>query len=116
MDDSGEYDYGDRHDYPSSAYIAKVLNENSIIPIFAVENDVRNVYDQLRDEIRSAFVATRTARSEDLLDLVVSTYTVRQRESGGKQVSVRAGRQAGRWEGRQAGGQAGGQAGRQAGR
>ena len=76
LDSAGEYEYHDRHDYPSAAAIADVLNENRIIPIFAVENNVRGVYDQLREVIRSAFVTTRTANSDDLLDIVVDQYRV----------------------------------------
>ena len=83
LDAAGEYEYQDRHDYPSAAAIADVLNKNSIIPIFAVENNVREVYDQLRGVIRSAFVTTRTANSDNLLDIIVSQYMVRgQREVG----------------------------------
>ena len=76
LDSAGEYEYHDRHDYPSAAAIADVLNENRIIPIFAVENNVRGVYDQLREVIRSAFVTTRTANSANLLETVVSQYQV----------------------------------------
>ena len=76
LDAAGEYEYHDRHDYPSAAAIAEVLNENRIIPIFAVDNTVRGVYDQLREVIRSAFVTTRTPNSINLLNTIVTQYRV----------------------------------------
>ena len=78
MDANKGYDFHNRHDYPSAAELATVLNENSIIPIFAVENNVREVYNQLSEVIRSAFVTTRTANSDDLLEIVESEYRVRK--------------------------------------
>lgn len=78
LDSAGEYAYHNLHDYPSAAAIADVLNDNGIIPIFAVTNNVREVYDQLREVIRSASVTTRTANSENLLNTVVEQYQVRQ--------------------------------------
>ena len=78
LDSAGEYAYHNLHDYPSAAAIADVLNDNGIIPIFAVTNNIREVYDQLREVIRSASVTTRTDDSEDLLKTVVDQYQVRQ--------------------------------------
>ena len=57
-------------DYPSSTLIAELLNEQRIIPIFAVENKVREVYDQLSKIIRSAFVGEITSNSDNLLEPV----------------------------------------------
>ena len=33
------------YDYPSIGQIARALSENEIIPIFAVTNNVRNIYE-----------------------------------------------------------------------
>jgi hypothetical protein len=74
LDGNMEYSYQNRHDFPSAAALAGVLNEKSIVPIFAVENNVRGVYDQLSDVIRSAFVTTRTANSDNLLEVLRSEY------------------------------------------
>lgn len=77
LDSAGEYAYHNLHDYPSATAIANVLNNNGIIPIFAVTNNVRGVYDQLREVIRSASVTTRTANSGNLLKTVEEQYRVR---------------------------------------
>ena len=74
-----EYSYQSHHDFPSAAALAEALNQNSIIPIFAVDNNIRVVYDQLSEVIRSAFVTTRTANSTNLLQIVESEYIVRKK-------------------------------------
>ena len=76
LDSNMEYDYQGRQDFPSAAALASLLNEKSIVPIFAVENNVRVVYDQLSEVIRSAFVTTRTPNSDNLLEVVRSQYIV----------------------------------------
>ena len=78
-----EYSYQNRHDFPSAAALAGALNDKSIVPIFAVENNVRGVYDQLSDVIRSAFVTTRTANSDNLLEVLRSEYIVRKENFSG---------------------------------
>ena len=65
-------------DYPSSTLIAELLNEQRIIPIFAVEKKVREVYDQLSEIIRSAFVGEITSNLDILLELIRNQYTVRK--------------------------------------
>ena len=77
LDGNMEYSYQSRHDFPSASALAGLLNEKSIVPIFAVENNVREVYDQLSEVIRSAFVTTRTANSDNLLEVLRSEYIVR---------------------------------------
>ena len=72
------YYYYYHKDYPSSTLIAELLNEQRIIPIFAVEKKVREVYDQLSEIIRSAFVGEITSNSDNLLELIRNQYTVRR--------------------------------------
>ena len=65
-------------DYPSSTLIAELLNKQRIIPIFTVEKKVREVYDQLSEIIRSAFVGEITSNLDILLELIRNQYTVRK--------------------------------------
>ena len=73
---SRQYNFDARQDYPSSAYIATILNERRIIPIFAVAVGVAPMYQNLVNIIRSAFIGTFTPGSEDLLALIESQYQV----------------------------------------
>ena len=57
--------------------IAEMLNDQRIIPIFAVAKSVKQVYDQLSEIIRSAFVGEISASSDNLLELIRNQYTVR---------------------------------------
>jgi hypothetical protein len=54
--------------------LAEILNEQQIIPIFAVEQSIRSVYDQLSEIIRSAFVGQLSENSINLLDLLSTQY------------------------------------------
>lgn len=63
-------------DYPSSAFISNVLNDNRITPIFAASASVRPLYDGLSTIIRSAFIGQLSDNSENLIDLIREQYRV----------------------------------------
>lgn len=73
---SRQYNFDARQDYPSSAYIATILNERRIIPIFAVAVGVAPMYQNLVNTIRSAFVGTFNPMSQELLALIERQYQV----------------------------------------
>lgn len=74
---SRQYNFDARQDYPSSAYIATILNERRIIPIFSVAVSVERMYQNLVNTIRSAFVGTFNPMSQELLELIERQYQVK---------------------------------------
>ena len=72
------HEYADSHlyDYPSSTIISDVLNANMITPIFVVPSQVRPVYNGLVNAIRSATVATLSADSSSIINIIEEQYTV----------------------------------------
>lgn len=73
---SNLYEYGNETDYPSSYFLTEILNQNRIIPIFAVTNNVNEVYRQLAQIIRSAFVGEVTDESANLLSILRDQYRI----------------------------------------
>ncbi|XP_064385860.1 integrin beta-1-like isoform X2 [Halichondria panicea] len=76
LSSTGEYEDARLYDYPSSAFISDVLNDNRITPIFAVPSQVRSVYDGLAAAIRSASVGTLAADASDIITLVEDQYRI----------------------------------------
>lgn len=56
--------------------IAEMLNDQRIIPIFAVAKSVTEIYGQLSEIIRSAFVGEISANADNLLELIRNQYIV----------------------------------------
>lgn len=92
---TGDYDYGAQvvrnerkrkgqetniffyfQDYPSSTFLADVLNEGRIIPIFGVAPSYISVYNQLSNIIRSAFVGELASDGDNILNLISTQYRV----------------------------------------
>ena len=71
-----EYSTSHLHDYPSAATIAELLNERTMIPIFAVPSAVTSVYTGLVGTIRSAFVETLSSNPDSIIEAVVNQYLV----------------------------------------
>ena len=70
------YNYDTRQDYPSTAFIADILNERRIIPIFAIPPLKQSTYFNLRDTIRSAFIGNLADDEDDLLSEIERQYRV----------------------------------------
>ena len=70
------YNYDTRQDYPSTAFIADILNERRIIPIFAIPPLKQSTYFNLRDTIRSAFIGNLADDEGDLLSEIERQYRV----------------------------------------
>jgi len=70
------YNYDTRQDYPSTAFIADILNERRIIPIFAIPPLKQSTYFSLRDTIRSAFIGNLADDEDDLLSEIERQYRI----------------------------------------
>ena len=70
------YTASTEYDYPSFEQLRLVLRENSIVPVFAVpsgNNDIVEYFGKIR-QLLNGFIATTSADSSDLLDVVAEAY------------------------------------------
>nr|XP_057938901.1 integrin beta-2 [Doryrhamphus excisus] len=68
------YTKSNQMDYPSVGQLAMQLEENNIQPIFAVTNDVKDMYKQLSKMIPKSEVGVLSHDSKNVVELIESAY------------------------------------------
>lgn len=72
--ENNEYTKSDYFDYPTVSQLAETLSENNIQTIFAVTNDVKNLYLELSELIPKSAVGTLSANSSNVIQLIINAY------------------------------------------
>ena len=76
-DENGKYTEAEVQDYPSLGQIGRLVKDYAINLIFAVTQDVAPVYSAFGDMIEGASVGKLDSDSENIVELIRSTYQVK---------------------------------------
>ncbi|XP_056155218.1 integrin beta-1-like [Lampris incognitus] len=68
------YTGGNAQDYPSVAHVAEKLKQKNIQIIFAVTEDVKHLYEGLRNVFPKCAVGTLSNNSHNILQIIVEAY------------------------------------------
>ena len=71
-----EYTEEQNLDYPSSSQLGKAFRDNSVIPIFAVTASQKELYDDLVDLLKGAFVGVIDGDLVNLQSVIQERYEV----------------------------------------
>ncbi|XP_015214761.1 integrin beta-2 [Lepisosteus oculatus] len=72
--ENNRYTKSDELDYPSVGQLAQKLSENNIQPIFAVTDNVQNVYKDLSTMIPKSAVGVLSSDSSNIVSLIQGAY------------------------------------------
>ncbi|XP_071966262.1 integrin beta-1-B-like [Antedon mediterranea] len=72
---TGYYTMYDQLDYPSVSQLSQVLEQNSILPVFAVTDKIYNVYEKLPAFFHEAEVTEIKEDSSNVVDVITDIYS-----------------------------------------